>query len=80
MASTLPASSPAAALRIAAYEAVLDLNPKRAEALLALAVLRQGLRARMKASPLCDAPRFGRHLGTALRHAWHTACAGDHPA
>ena len=52
----------------------------RATNLPALAVLRQGLRARMKASPLCDAPRFGRHLGTALRHAWHTACAGDHPA
>lgn len=36
----------------------------------ALAGLRAGLRARVKASPLTDAPRFGGHLGAALRHAW----------
>jgi predicted O-linked N-acetylglucosamine transferase (SPINDLY family) len=41
----------------------------------ALATLRGGLRARMKASRLCDAPRFGRHLGAALRHAWRDWCA-----
>jgi len=46
----------------------------RANDLTALAVLRRGLRPRMKASPLCDAPRFGRHLGTALRQAWHDWC------
>lgn len=40
----------------------------------ALAELRAGLRARVKASPLCDAPRFGRNLGTALRHAWRDWC------
>jgi predicted O-linked N-acetylglucosamine transferase (SPINDLY family) len=40
-----------------------------------LAALRVGLRARTKASPLCDAPRFGRALGGALRHAWHEWCA-----
>jgi len=39
-----------------------------------LAELRRGLRPRMKASPLCDAPRFGRHLGAALRSAWHHWC------
>ena len=40
----------------------------------ALATLRAGLRAQMKASPLCDAPRFGRGLGQALRHAWQHWC------
>ena len=40
-----------------------------------LARLRAGLRARVKASPLCDAPRFGRSLGTALRTAWQDWCA-----
>ena len=37
----------------------------------ALASLRQGLRRRVQHSPLCDAPRFGRHLGAALRRAWN---------
>ncbi len=41
----------------------------------ALARLRAGLRARVKASPLCDAPRFGRGLAAALRHAWAGHCA-----
>ncbi len=40
-----------------------------------LARLRAELRAQMAASPLCDAPRFGRHLGAALRGAWREACA-----
>lgn len=39
-----------------------------------LAALRAELRPRMKVSPLCDAPRFGRNLGVALRHAWHAWC------
>lgn len=41
----------------------------------ALAALRAGLRARVRASPLCDAPRFGAHLGAALRQAWKDWCA-----
>ena len=41
-----------------------------------LAALREGLRAQVRASPLCDAPRFGRGLGAALRMAWQAACAG----
>ncbi|MCW3476512.1 tetratricopeptide repeat protein [Limobrevibacterium gyesilva] len=45
--------------------------------LAALAQLRQGLRARVKASPLCDGPRFGRNLGAALRHAWRDWCARE---
>ena len=36
-----------------------------------LARLRETMRARVRTSPLCDAPRFGRALGLALRHAWH---------
>ena len=43
--------------------------------LAALARLRSGLRAQVRASPLCDAPRFGRGLGAALRHAWQDWCA-----
>ncbi len=40
----------------------------------ALAALRASLRPRLQASPLMDAPRFGRALGDALRHAWLAAC------
>ena len=35
-----------------------------------LAALRAGMRERVRRSPLCDGPRFGRALGMALRHAW----------
>ncbi len=40
-----------------------------------LAAIRSGLRSQMLASPLCDAPRFGRNLGAGLRQAWRGACA-----
>ena len=39
-----------------------------------LAALRGSLRARVKASPLCDARRFGVSLGAALRFAWRDWC------
>jgi predicted O-linked N-acetylglucosamine transferase (SPINDLY family) len=39
-----------------------------------LAAVRAGLRQRVLASPLCDAPRFGRNLGAALRFAWQAYC------
>jgi len=42
-----------------------------------LARLRAGLRAQVRASPLCDAPRFGRSLGEALRHAWRAWCSAQ---
>jgi len=57
---------------LAAYHA---MALRRAADLPALAALRVGLRARMRASPLCDATRFGAGLGAALRHAWHDHCA-----
>ncbi|MCO6417660.1 hypothetical protein JYK14_16040, partial [Siccirubricoccus sp. KC 17139] len=47
----------------------------RARDLPSLAALRVGLRERMAASPLADAPRFGRSLAGALRRAWVEHCA-----
>jgi len=46
----------------------------RASDLDALEALRATLRIRVKASPLCDAPRFGANLGAALRDTWHAWC------
>jgi len=39
-----------------------------------LSELRQGLRARVAASPLCDGPRFATHLLEALRGVWREWC------
>jgi protein O-GlcNAc transferase len=52
----------------------VELALARAADLAALATLRDGLRPWVKASPLCNAPRFGRNLGAALRHTWHDWC------
>ena len=40
-----------------------------------LAALRDGMRDRVKSSPLCDSARFGESLGAALRGAWRDWCA-----
>ena len=54
--------------------AYIELAVRKAADIAALALLREGLRAQVKASPLCDAPRFGRNLGAALRFAWQDWC------
>jgi protein O-GlcNAc transferase len=51
-----------------------DIAVAKASDIEALAALRSGLRATVKESPLCDAPRFGRNLGAALRFAWQDWC------
>jgi len=51
-----------------------DLAVARAQDIPALAKLRRGVRAQVAASPLCDAPRFGRNLAAALRAAWEAYC------
>lgn len=56
-------------------DAYVALAVARARDLGALAALRAGLRDQVRASPLCDAPRFGRSLGAALHHAWRDWCA-----
>jgi protein O-GlcNAc transferase len=57
---------------VAAY---VELAVAKAADIEALAVLRARLRAQVKASPLCDTPRFGRNLGDALRFAWRDWCS-----
>ncbi|HET6376442.1 MAG TPA: glycosyltransferase, partial [Methylocella sp.] len=41
-----------------------------------LAVLREGLRERVAASPLCDAPRFAQNLSHELMRLWAGWCEG----
>jgi hypothetical protein len=41
-----------------------------------LAELRRGLRARIEASPLCDAPRFAENLSRELVRLWTAWCNG----
>jgi len=55
--------------------AYLDIAAGLAADRSALAALRAGLRGRMAASPLCDGPRFARHLEAAYRDLWRGWCA-----
>jgi protein O-GlcNAc transferase len=55
-------------------EEYIDMAVARSSDLAPLAELRAGLREKVRHSPLCDAPRFGRNLGAALRHAWREWC------
>ena len=48
----------------------IDLACERAMDIPGLAELRAGLRDRVRQSPLCDAPRFGRSLSAALERMW----------
>lgn len=48
--------------------------------LAALASVREGLRARLLQSPLCDAPRFAGHLALCLRSLWAGWCERGRPA
>lgn len=48
----------------------VDIAAHRAADLPGLRRLRAELRPRMRASPLCDAPRFAANLAAALRFAW----------
>lgn len=56
-------------------DSYVDLAVAKAGDLNALSALRKTMRARVKASPLCNGPRFGANLGNALRHAWRDWCA-----
>jgi predicted O-linked N-acetylglucosamine transferase (SPINDLY family) len=58
---------------VADVEAYVTQAIARARDLPALAALRGGLRPRVAASPLTDAPRFARGLAAALHHAWEEA-------
>jgi predicted O-linked N-acetylglucosamine transferase (SPINDLY family) len=60
---------------VPSLNAYIDMAVSRAGDLPALAALRAGLREQVRLSPLCDAPRFGRNLGNALRRTWLDWCA-----
>lgn len=41
-----------------------------------LAAIRESLRERMRASPLCDGPAYARAFENVMRHAWRAWCQG----
>ncbi len=56
-------------------EQYMRIAAELAQDLPRLAAMRTGLRARLQASPLMDAPRFARHLEAAYRKMWRRWCA-----
>jgi protein O-GlcNAc transferase len=56
-------------------EEYISIAARLAGDLARLAELRRVLRARMRASPLMDAPRFARDIETAYREMWRAWCA-----
>jgi predicted O-linked N-acetylglucosamine transferase (SPINDLY family) len=55
-------------------EQYVDLAAKLIRDAERLAELRRGLRARLEASPIMDAPRFARDFEAALKYAWRAWC------
>jgi predicted O-linked N-acetylglucosamine transferase (SPINDLY family) len=62
---------------VGSLEEYADMAVRRTANLDALAALRAGLREKVRKSPLCDAPRFGRNLGAALRETWRAWCGSS---
>jgi predicted O-linked N-acetylglucosamine transferase (SPINDLY family) len=60
---------------VPSLNAYIDMAVRRTQDLQGLATLRANLREQVRTSPLCDAPRFGRNLGNALRHTWQEWCS-----
>jgi len=55
-------------------DAYLEIAAALARDRVRLTALRSGMRERMRASPLTDAPRFTRHLEAAYRQMWREWC------
>ena len=56
-------------------DAYVELARQKAADVAALSSLRTGMRVRMLASPLFDAPRFARNLEDAMRGMWRAWCS-----
>jgi predicted O-linked N-acetylglucosamine transferase (SPINDLY family) len=61
-------------LAVESEAAYIQLAATLARDLPRLQKLRAGLRQRMQASPLMDAPRFARHVEAAYRDIWRRWC------